>query len=185
MSSILLLNATHQPLSFISHRRALALLQRGRVDPVSEEAVSLHGCSTVFHVPKVLRLRCYVQIPQLKVSWTRKRVLERDHYRCIYCGLRIGQRQDSRVLSRSDFTIDHILPKSRGGANTWVNTACACAACNQRKADRMPHEAGMKMLWEPKTPRTNYLVMDGDFPKSWKIYLEIGVQPAGAGSPQL
>lgn len=172
MSSILLLNASLQPLSFIPRRRALSLLQRGSVDPASEEAVPIRGCTTIFHVPKVIRLRRYIQMPQLQARWTRKRVLERDGYRCIYCGLGVGQRNGKKVLAKRDFTIDHILPKSRGGGNSWVNTACACAPCNYRKADRMPHEAGMKLLWEPKTPRTDYLVLDGNNPKTWKIYFE-------------
>lgn len=172
MNSILLLNATHQPLSFIPRRRALSLLQRGRVDPVTDDVVPIRGCTTVFHVPKAIRLRRYIQMPQLRAHWTRKRVLERDRYRCIYCGLSVGQHNGKKVLVKKDFTIDHILPKSRGGENAWVNTACACAPCNQRKADRMPHEAGMRLLWEPKTPRTDYLVLDGYVPKPWKIYLE-------------
>jgi 5-methylcytosine-specific restriction endonuclease McrA len=93
---------------------------------------------------------------------------------CGYCGRRPGDLQRGRRLSRRDYTIDHILPVSRGGKNTWGNTICACAACNQRKADRLPHEANMKLLWEPKRPRANYVVVSGEVPTAWKAYLEVG-----------
>jgi 5-methylcytosine-specific restriction endonuclease McrA len=76
-------------------------------------------------------------------------------------------------LTGRDFTIDHILPVSRGGKNTWGNTICACPACNQRKGNRLPNEASMKLLWEPKTPRASYLVVQGDIPAAWKLYLEM------------
>ena len=62
-----------------------------------------------------------------------------------------------------------MIPVSRGGRSTWGNTVTACARCNQRKADRMPHEAGMKLWIEPKTPRTNYLLAAGDIPATWKL----------------
>ena len=76
--------------------------------------------------------------------WSRKGVLLRDNFTCIYCGARPGSRQKGRVLARNDLTIDHILPRSRGGRDHWTNTACACTACNHRKGDRLPHEAGMR-----------------------------------------
>lgn len=65
------------------------------------------------------------------------------------------------------------MPSSRGGRNSWGNTACACAKCNHRKGNRTPHEAGMKLLWEPKTPRVDYLVASGELPEAWKFYLEV------------
>ena len=80
-----------------------------------------------------------------------------------------------KVLARRDLTVDHILPLSRGGKNTWSNTACACFACNHRKGNRLPGEAGLRLLWEPKTPRTSYLAFErGSGPDSWKRYIEIG-----------
>jgi 5-methylcytosine-specific restriction endonuclease McrA len=76
------------------------------------------------------------------------------------------------VLERSNFTVDHIMPSSRGGKNSWGNTVCACPVCNHRKGNRTPHEANLKLLWEPKTPRVSYLVASGDIPAAWKVYLE-------------
>jgi 5-methylcytosine-specific restriction endonuclease McrA len=77
------------------------------------------------------------------------------------------------VLGKNDFTVDHLIPRSRGGKNTWGNTACACPLCNNRKGDRTPHEAGMVLRWEPKIPRVGYLVASGDVPAAWKVYLEV------------
>jgi 5-methylcytosine-specific restriction endonuclease McrA len=99
--------------------------------------------------------------------------LVRDTFTCIYCGVTPGQLMKGKVMTKSDFTVDHVIPKSRGGRDTWTNTACACYACNHRKGDRLPHEAGMKMAWEPKTPRTSYLVVAiGSGNEAWRRYIE-------------
>jgi 5-methylcytosine-specific restriction endonuclease McrA len=107
------------------------------------------------------------------MRWSRRAVLQRDNYTCAYCGLRPGDKQRGRLLTKQTFTVDHIWPISRGGKDTWGNTICACPSCNQRKGNRTPHEANMKLRWEPKSPRVNYLVMSGDVPAAWKIYLEL------------
>ena len=100
-------------------------------------------------------------------------MLQRDGYHCIYCGVRLGDKQAGRVLNRQGFSVDHLIPLSRGGDDSWGNTAAACLRCNVKKGARMPHEAGMKLLWEPKTPRTSYLVVRGTVPVAWKKYIEI------------
>ncbi len=173
MGNVLLLNASYEPLSVLPIRRAVSLWMRGRVDGVSEDAVVIRAAESGVSLPPVIRLRKYINVPQRKSRWSRMGVLRRDGFTCIYCGLKAGQTQKGRVINQRDFTIDHIVPKSRGGRNSWVNTACACPRCNGRKGNRLPHEAGMKLLWEPKTPRVDYLVAAGDIPDSWKIYLEI------------
>jgi len=171
--SVLLLNASYEPLRVISVRRAVGLLMRGVVEGVQGVAARLRTPSTVFTVPSVLRLRYYVNVPRRKAVWSRRGVMRRDDYTCIYCGARVGQRDRGRALTRSDFTVDHLIPSSRGGTNTWGNTACACRRCNHRKADRTPHEAGMRLRWEPKTPRVNYVIASGDMPSEWKVYLRV------------
>jgi len=168
---VLLLNATYEPLRVIPIRRAVGLIIRGAVEGVEGVAARLRTPSTVFEVPSVLRLRHYVHVPQRGAVWSRRAVLTRDRYTCIYCGARIGDRHRGRILTRSDFTIDHLIPRSRGGGNTWGNTACACRWCNVRKDNRTPHEAGMRLRWEPKTPRVNYLVVSGEMPAEWRVYL--------------
>lgn len=172
MSSILLLNASYEPLTIINHKRALSLILKGRVDAACEEVVVVHGVSNNLRIPTVIRLRRYVNVPRRGARWSRRAVLQRDQHTCAYCGLRPGDKQRARILTVRDFTVDHILPLSRGGKNTWSNTVCACYFCNQRKGNRTPHEVNMKLRWEPKIPRTNYLVVWGNIPAAWKIYLK-------------
>jgi 5-methylcytosine-specific restriction endonuclease McrA len=173
MAAVLLLNASYEPLSVISQRRALSLLLRGRVETATEERLTINAGSATLGIPTVLRLRRYVHVPRRSARWSRRGVLERDQHTCVYCGIRVGERRRNHLLGKTDFTIDHLIPRSRGGKNTWGNTACACQECNQRKEDRTPHEAGMPLLWEPKTPRVDYLIASGHVPKAWKVYLEV------------
>jgi 5-methylcytosine-specific restriction endonuclease McrA len=173
MSSVLLLNNTYEPLIVVTQRRALSLILRGRVEAASDEAIEMTGVSRSFRIPTVIRLRRYVNVPRRDRHWTRSGVLERDDYTCAYCGARPGDHCRGRSLTRQDMTVDHIVPVSRGGKNTWSNTVCACYACNHRKGDRTPNEVNMRLLWEPKTPRVTYLVASGDVPAAWKVYLEV------------
>jgi 5-methylcytosine-specific restriction endonuclease McrA len=169
--SVLLLNASYVPLGTVTIRDAVDLLMRGVVDAVDGVVARLRTPSTVFEVPSVVRLRYYVNVPHRTATWSRRAVLRRDDYTCIYCGVTVGDRHRGKVLSRADFTVEHLIPSSRGGDSTWSNTACACYWCNHRKADRTPHEAGMRLRWEPKRPRTNYLIVSGEIPEEWKIYI--------------
>lgn len=171
--SVLLLNASYEPLQMITVRRAVNLLLAEKVQPVEGISSRLRSVNRVFEVPSVVRLTYYVNVPRPGVTWSRRAVLERDGWRCIYCGVHPGQRKNGRFLSKNDFTIDHLIPKSRGGANTWGNTACACGPCNNRKANRTPHEAGMKLLYEPKTPRGHVLAVRGQVPHEWVKYLNL------------
>jgi len=172
-TSVLLLNVTYEPLGVIPIRRAISLLMRGVAEGVEGIAARLHTPSTVFEVPSVLRLRYYVNVPRRGATWNRHGVLARDGYTCVYCGAHVGEQRHGRILTRADFTVDHLIPRSRGGGNTWGNTACACCWCNGRKGGRTPHEAGMRLRWEPKTPRVNYLIVSGKMPAEWKVYLQV------------
>ncbi len=173
MNAVLLLNASYEPLAVIPARRALSLLLRERVDAVTDELLNISTAAQELPIPTVLRLRHYVSVPQRGVRWSRRGIMRRDHFSCIYCGIHAGDMQGSAIITKADFTIDHIIPKSRGGRNSWGNTACACPKCNQRKGNRTPHEAGMPMLWEPKIPRVDYWVAMGQVPTAWKFYLEL------------
>ncbi len=169
---VLLLNFSYEPLRVVGIQDAVRLMLRGVVEEVVGTAAELRTAYTTFHVPSVLRLRVYAHVPQRGATWSHRAVLQRDHYTCIYCGVQVGDRRRGRRLVHDDFNVDHLIPQSRGGASTWSNTACACKECNQRKADRTPHEAGMKLRWEPKTPRVRYLVAGGAVPEEWKLYLQ-------------
>jgi 5-methylcytosine-specific restriction endonuclease McrA len=165
MASVLLLNATFEPLSVLSLRRAAKLLLKERAEPVAADSVPLVGPERTLSIPTVLRLKFYVNVPRRNPpTWTRRRLLARDAYTCAYCG---------KTCSPDEATVDHVLPVSRGGLSSWGNTVTACFPCNQRKANRTPHEAGMTLRIEPKLPRTRYMVISGDVPASWKMWVEL------------
>ncbi|GAB4521027.1 MAG: HNH endonuclease [Anaerolineae bacterium] len=153
--------------------RAINLLLAGKAVIVEQSGKFLNTIREKFEIPSVIALKTYVNVPRRRAHWSRKGVLMRDKYTCIYCGVKPGSIVKGKMLGKSDFTVDHIVPRSRGGGDQWVNTACACSSCNHRKGSRLPNEAAMKMLWEPKTPRTSYLVVAvGSGPDAWKRYIE-------------
>ena len=173
---VLLLNgSTWEPLDIIGVPRAMNLLLMGKAVMVEESGRFLRTVRQKYAVPSVIALRRYVNVPRRNAPWSRKSVLIRDQYTCIYCGITAGEILNNKILTRNDLTIDHILPKSRGGKDTWTNTACSCPRCNHRKGDRLPNEAGMKLLWEPRRPRTSYLVVEfGNEREKWKHYIDVG-----------
>ena len=136
-------NADYRVLSRIPWQEAVRLILRGAVYviDVHSPAVHVHSPSLVIELPLSVALREYVHIPYQAVSRvTRDAVLRRDRRICAYCG------------GRAD-TVDHILPRCRGGGDTWFNLAAACQPCNGRKGDRTPQEAGMTMIREPFEPK--------------------------------
>ena len=172
---VLLLNgSTWEPLAVVSLTRAINLIIAEKAVIVEQTGEFLRTVRSRFPVPSVIALRRYINVPRRQAHWSRKGVLLRDNFVCIYCRVMPGSLSHNKVLTKDDFTIDHIVPRSRGGKDQWTNTACACYHCNHRKGSRLPHEAGLKMLWEPKTPRTSYLVIAvGSGPDAWKRYIEV------------
>lgn len=172
---VLLLNGSSwEPLAVISVPRAINLILAGKAVVIEQSGQFLKTICDQFPVPSVIALRTYINVPRRQAHWSRKGVLVRDAYTCIYCSAQPGSIIKGKVLGKHDFTVDHILPRSRGGKDTWTNTACACYACNHRKGDKLPHELSMRLKWEPKTPRTSYLVIAiGTGPDAWKRYIEI------------
>lgn len=173
MNSVLLLNASFEPLTVVKLSRAIGLLMDGKVDLIeARPGRELRSKSTRQPMPSVLRLRYYVNVPKRGVGWSRRGVLARDHYLCQYCGKR---------LSQHEATIDHIIPQwqcraQRIPSNTWTNTTACCPRCQQRKGGRSMHEAGMKFHnpnYEPKMPRTNYLILSSDVRPEWKRYIRL------------
>jgi 5-methylcytosine-specific restriction endonuclease McrA len=171
---VLLLNgSTWEPLEIISIPRAINLLLANKAVVVEQTERFLRTVSDRFQVPSVIALKTYINVPRRQATWSRRAVLTRDNYTCIYCAAKPGDIVQGKPLSKNDMTIDHILPKSRGGRDVWANTACACYVCNRRKGDKLPGEAGMRLLWEPRRPRTNYLVLEiGTGPDVWKKFIE-------------
>lgn len=173
-SRVLMLNgSTWEPIAVITVPRAINLLLAEKAVMVEQTGHFLRSVKSKFPIPSVIALRAYINVPRRQAHWSRKGVLLRDNYVCIYCGAMPGSLSKGKVLVKSDFTVDHIVPRSRGGKDQWTNTACACYACNHRKSDRFPNEMGMRLRWEPKIPRTSYLVIAvGSGPDAWKRYIE-------------
>ncbi len=140
---VLLLNASHEPLAVVTGRRALVLVVAGKAECVVERENStvIRSPSLAVSVPSVVRLRRYVRVPfQSAPAVTRAGILRRDQRRCAYCG------------GKGD-TIDHVLPKSRGGKHSWENCVACCARCNARKADRLLDDLGWTLSFRPAAPR--------------------------------
>ena len=124
--------------------------------------------SVSFHiqVPRVVRLLNYDRIPRHSLRFNRRNLFARDKHRCQYCGLHAPQHE---------LSMDHVLPRSRGGGTTWENVVCCCLKCNTRKGGRTPKEARMPLLKKPVKPRFNpLLVQKLDNPKyaSWRSFLK-------------
>ena len=164
---VLLLNATFEPLTALPMRRAVVLL-------VCEKAVVVHddddgpvvrSADLALQVPSVIRLRNYVRVPyRARIPMTRAALMHRDRFRCAYCG------------SKAE-TIDHVVPRSRGGGHSWENCVACCASCNHRKADKMLSELGWTLraaLVPPKGPHWRLLASIKELDPTWLPYLGEG-----------
>jgi len=161
MGRSLVLNATYEPLSVVSDRRAVVLVLSDKADVLHESGDAMHSEHLSVPVPSVVRLRSFVRVPfQRRAAISRRGVFLRDDGTCQYCGNRAE-------------SIDHVIPRSRGGEHVWENVAAACRPCNLRKRDRTPDEAGMRLARRPATPRELawVVVAVGRVPDSWKPYL--------------
>jgi 5-methylcytosine-specific restriction endonuclease McrA len=137
----LVLNAGYEPLAVVSFKRALVLVLNDKATVLAgAESERVHSASREFELPTVIILQRYVRIPgSRKIPVSRRGVLRRDGFRCAYC-------------SKSANTIDHVLPKSRGGKDTWENLVACCLKCNNSKSDKTPAEMGWELRITPKMP---------------------------------
>lgn len=161
MRSALVLNATYEPLSVVPARRAACLVLADKADVVEDDGTVLRSASLWLPNPLVIRLRYVVKVPyHRRTALSRRAVFSRDDHRCQYCG------------GVAD-SIDHIMPRSRGGAHAWENVAAACKPCNMGKRDRTPDEAGMRLARPAHAPRELawVSVSVGLVPDAWKPYL--------------
>ena len=159
---VLLLNQDYSALTLCSVQRAVVLILLRKADMVAALPDRfVRSPSTHLPWPSVVRLRAYVAVPYKRVMLSRKNVLRRDGNRCQYCG------------SRHSLTVDHVLPKSRGGRDTWENLVAACVRCNNKKGDRTPKEAGMPLRRKPFRPSYVMFIRDlvSDMHEAWKPYL--------------
>ncbi len=163
MAKALVLNATYEPLSVVSRRRAVVLLLREKADVVELDEEVWHSERADHWVPSVIRLRTFVKVPYARrVPLNRRAVFLRDSDQCQYC-------------SRPAENIDHVIPRSQGGPHTWENVVASCRRCNTRKGGRTPDQAGLRLLRPPRAPRQSgwVLVALGSRPDpKWIQYLD-------------
>lgn len=163
---VLVLNASYEAIHVCDVRRALKLLLKGVAQPEEVSDRVIRAATVSIPVPYVIRLSTYVRIPHRTVKFNRRNVFLRDRYICQYCG---------SSFSPSDLTLDHVIPRSRGGETVWDNVVTACKACNHRKGDRTPREAGMFPIKPPKTPTIAYYLhltrFSTMYHESWRKYL--------------
>ncbi len=138
MAQVLVLNASYEPLNLTSWKRAVVLLLKGKAEPLESQPQIIYADLTL---PSVIRLRQYVHLPYQDVPLTRRHVFHRDQHSCQYCG-----------VSGDLLTLDHVIPRSRGGPYSWENIVTACARCNHQKGNRTPREAGMVLRSQPRRP---------------------------------
>jgi len=170
MTNVLVLNFSYESLGVTTFERAVRLLFAGKAEMVAPSDREIASPSFAMRLPSIVRMLYYIKRPRARVGLTKKNVLLRDDYACQYCGTR------ERTM-----TVDHVLPKSRGGADAWENLACACVRCNGRKNDRTPAEAGMTLRRKPREPRFIpwLTIKRNTMPAEWGKYLflyDVGIE---------
>ncbi len=164
---VLVLNASYEPINICGARRALVLVLKGVARTEEEQGATLHAARVRMAMPSVIRLLEYRRIPHQTRALSRKNILLRDRNTCQYCAV---------VLPAGELTLDHVLPRSRGGTSTWENLVACCHSCNRRKGNSLLHElTTMKLAREPKpfslhTSR-HIMRMMGDGDQKWRKYL--------------
>lgn len=154
MERVLVLNSDYTPVNVTDISRAIKLIVKEKAEIVKEGTQILRSEKISFKAPTIIRLLTYVKIRFFKVVLTKRNIMIRDGFKCVYCG-------DHKAL-----TLDHLIPKSRGGKNDWFNLVTCCDPCNKKKGDKTPEESGMTLLRKPNKP--NYFTF-------LKRYLEQGI----------
>ena len=142
---VLVLNQNYEPLTVCRARRAIVLMFEGKAEMLENGMGFIHSSSRAFPLPSVIRLDYFVRRPYRQRKMSRFEIFNRDDYICQYCG-----------LQSHSLTLDHVIPRFRGGPHTWENVVSACVACNRKKAGRTPKEAGMKLKRVPSAPRDGH-----------------------------
>jgi 5-methylcytosine-specific restriction endonuclease McrA len=160
---VLVLNATYEPINVCTVRRAVVLLLKEKAEVIEHGEWQLHSASTSIARPVVIRLVTYVRIPRdtHRRKITRRAVFARDDWTCQYCG------------SRSSLTVDHVVPRSKGGMSSWENIVASCAPCNRRKGNSLPRQVGMRLQRQPRSPSPHVFIQVAtpSIPAAWRAYL--------------
>lgn len=160
MKTTLVLNSAYEPLGTVSWKRAFVLCFLGKAEALNHfQDFEIKTNTSSFKCPAVLRIFEYVNIKRA-VKFNKQNVFIRDGFRCQYCG---------KIFSKEKLTLDHVIPRSRGGVASWRNSVSCCKSCNQYKADMTPKEAGMCLLREPCSPKIENFYEKSE--KEWEEWL--------------
>ncbi len=160
---VLVLNQSYEPISVCSAKKAFLLIFLLKADLVAErEDRVLRSVNATYPYPSVIRLSSYIRVKFKNIELSRRNILRRDNNQCQYCG-----------KTTAPLTLDHIIPRSRGGMDTWDNLVTACIRCNNRKGNQTPEEAGMKLAKQPRKPHHVIFLKNfmGKVDEAWKPYL--------------
>jgi 5-methylcytosine-specific restriction endonuclease McrA len=160
---VLVLNHDYEPLSICNVKKAIILLYLGKAELIAAcDGKKLRSVYTSMPYPSIVRLSVYIRLPYKKIVLSHKNILRRDSHVCQYCG-----------KTESMLTVDHVIPKAKGGPETWENLVAACVSCNNKKGDRTLHEAQMKLLRKPIRPNHVMFIRHfvGTVDDHWKPYL--------------
>lgn len=169
MQQVLVLNASYEPLNVCSVRRAHVLVHKGKAEVLTALERPLRAASRAYAWPQVIRLLSYVRVPRVAHRRISRRALfARDGWRCQYCG------------STGRLTLDHVVPRSRGGNSVWENVVASCAPCNHRKGDRLPDEVQMHPMVAPRPPAAALFITlaASHIPDGWRPFLVGGAAVA-------
>lgn len=161
-TDVLVLNQDYQPLSICSVQRSVKLLFLEKAELLHDDPDKvIRTVDDEYSYPSVIRLRRYINLPYAKIVLSRRNIMKRDRHTCQYCG------------TKSDLTLDHVQPRSRGGEDSWENLVTACNQCNVKKGNRTPDEASMPLDVEPYRPVhiTFFQNLLGGVQEHWKPYL--------------
>lgn len=188
---VLVLNRLWQAVNVVGAKRAFALLTQGHAqvvhhatddfrvfsfmdwmdfsveNPSFDAREVVHTPRTAIRMPRVILLTFFDKLPRKEIKLTRNSVFERDKDRCQYCG---------RIFAREDLNLDHVIPRDRGGKTTWENIVCSCIKCNSHKANRLPHQAGLRLVRKPVRPKWRpviSLVLNNKQRERWKDFLDL------------
>jgi 5-methylcytosine-specific restriction endonuclease McrA len=167
-SVVLLLNSNYEPLNVCDVRRAFRLLFGEKAEVIEYDHHEIRTAREIFRAPSVIRLQYLIKRPRPRVRLSRREIFARDDHTCQYCGRVTGE-----------LTLDHVMPRHRGGSHTWDNLVAACKSCNHRKGGRMPDEARMHLLRMPREPRSDVYSLFTPYladPRNevWRTYLFLG-----------
>lgn len=140
MEKVLVLNSDFTPINIIDVYKGFVMVFEGKAEIVKAYENPLRGVDKIYDRPFIIRLLSYVRYTRFKIKPTRRRILKRDGNACVYCG------------NKKNITLDHVLPRSRGGKNDWLNLVACCSGCNKFKNNRTPEEAGMVLRQKPYEP---------------------------------